>query len=191
MRIVFTAEIDATDLVNAYQVSTSDHAIVGGASPNDFIPVNGLLKEQIFEHLKECNKVKHGPMATEVKVFVVYFQKTPKGMPPFFTLTGHPQTTNKNNQFELMVFEACEMAAMKDRNSVHLNESTYGVACEVKFNKTLTISYLNGGKIYLSMPNSNENLKNCQGQMVSGTSAASIGNFVVYPWMFKMVNVKK
>ena len=33
--------------------------------------------------------------------------------------------------------------------------------------------------------------KNCRGVMVSGTSAASIRNFVVDPWMLKMANVAK
>ena len=93
-------------------------------------------------------------METEIKFVVVSFQNTPKGiMPQFFTLYSHPQTTNENNQFALMVVEACEMAVMKDGNAVPLNESTYGVACEVQFNKTLTLSYLDGGKKYLSMPN--------------------------------------
>ena len=50
--------------MKAYQVSMSNHAIIGGASPNDFIPVGGLLKDQIFERLKACNKVKQGPMTT-------------------------------------------------------------------------------------------------------------------------------
>ena len=58
-------------------------------------------------------------------------------------------------------------------------------------NKTLTLSYLDGGEKYLSMPNSNHNSKNCQGQMVSGTSASSIIKFGVDPWMLKMVNVAK
>ena len=44
LRVAFTAGIETTALVKAYQVNTSDHAIVGGASPNDFIPVDGLLK---------------------------------------------------------------------------------------------------------------------------------------------------
>ena len=56
LRVAFTEGIDATDIVKAYQVSTSDHEIVVGVSPNDFILVEGLLKEQIFESLKECNK---------------------------------------------------------------------------------------------------------------------------------------
>ena len=41
-RVAFTSGIDATALVKAYQVSTNYHAIVGGASPNDFVPVDGL-----------------------------------------------------------------------------------------------------------------------------------------------------
>ena len=125
-------------------------------------------------------------MSLEVKVVVVSFQNAPKGMPHFFILAGHPQTTNENNQFVLMVVEACEIAVIKDVNDVLLNESTNGVACEVKFNNTLTLSYLDGGKKYLSMPDSNHNSKNCRGQMVSGTSAASIRNFMVNTWMLKM-----
>ena len=70
----------------------------------------------------------------------------------FFTLDVHPQSTNEENQFALMMVEACEMAEMKDGNVVVLNESTYGVACEVQFNKTLNLSYLDGGKKYLYMP---------------------------------------
>ena len=59
-----------------------------------------------------------------------------------------------------MVVEACEMAAMKDVNAVLLNESTDSVEFEVQFNKTITLAYLDGGKKYLSMPNSNHNTNN-------------------------------
>ena len=44
-RVAFTVGIDATAIVKAYQVSTSDCEIFGGASLNDFIPVDVLLKE--------------------------------------------------------------------------------------------------------------------------------------------------
>ena len=40
-RVAFTAGINETALVKAYQASTSDNGIAGGASPNDFIPVDG------------------------------------------------------------------------------------------------------------------------------------------------------
>ena len=63
--------------MKTYQVITSDHVIVGGASPNNFFTVDSLLKEQIFERLKKCNKSKQGPMVTEVKFVVVYFHNTP------------------------------------------------------------------------------------------------------------------
>ena len=85
-----------------------------------------------------------------------------------------------------MVVEACELDATKDGNTVLLNESTYGVVYEVQLNKTLTLSYLDSGKKYLYMPDSNHNSKNFRGQMVSGTSAASIGI-----WMLKMANVAR
>ena len=77
-------------------------------------------------------------MATEVKVFVVSFQNTPKGIPPYLTLAGHSQTTNEQNPFALMVVEACEMDAMKDVNAVLLNESTDDVVFRVQFNKIPT-----------------------------------------------------
>ena len=51
-RVAFKAGINATAIVKSYQVSKIDHTIVGGASPNDFIPVDSLPKEQIFERLK-------------------------------------------------------------------------------------------------------------------------------------------
>ena len=50
-------------------------------------------------------------------------------MPSFFTLSGHPQTTNEHNQFAPMMVEACEMAAMKDVNNILLNYSIDGVVC--------------------------------------------------------------
>ena len=43
-RVALTLGIDATFLMKAYQVSTGNHAIVGGASRNDFIPVYSLSK---------------------------------------------------------------------------------------------------------------------------------------------------
>ena len=78
-------------------------------------------------------------MATEVKVVVVSFQNTPKGILPYLTLAGQSQTTNEQNPFALMVVEACEMAAFKYGNAVLLNESTDYVACKVQFNKIPTL----------------------------------------------------
>ena len=95
LRVAFTAGIVSTDLVKLYQVNMSNPAIFGGASLNYFIPVGDLSQYHIFERLKDCNKVKHGTLATEVKVVVVSFQNTPKVMPLFFTLSGHPQTRMK------------------------------------------------------------------------------------------------
>ena len=79
---------------------------------------------------------------------------------------------------------------MKDDSAVHFNESKYGVSCEVQFNKNTTLAYLLGKNKYLSLPDKNYNVKNCQGHMVSGTSTASIGYFMVDTWMLKLIFLK-
>ena len=112
-------------------------------------------------------------------------------MPPFFTIYGHPQTTNKQNKFSLMVVEASEISSMKDDNVVLFNGLIDGVSCEVNFNNNITIYYLLGKKKYLSLPNTHHSMNNCRDKMVSGASAASIGQFLVDMWMLKMANVAK
>eukprot|EP00957_Ditylum_brightwellii_P197062 15012861-Ditylum_brightwellii.AAC.1 len=130
LMVAFTAGVDATALVPAYQVSTSEHVILGRTAPNNFISVKDFTKNQILQLLTECQAGKHDSMATEVKVVVVSFQNTPSRMTPFLTLDGNPQTTNEQSQFELMVIESCSIAAMKDSNAILLNESKYGISCE-------------------------------------------------------------
>ena len=97
-RVAFKAGIDSTALVKEYQLITSDHAIVDDAFTNDYISVEDLTKEHIFEQLEECNKGKHGTMATEVKVVVIFFQNRPTGMSPFSLLlaTLRLQTNRMN-----------------------------------------------------------------------------------------------
>eukprot|EP00957_Ditylum_brightwellii_P122904 9370819-Ditylum_brightwellii.AAC.1 len=51
--IVFTTGIDANAPVPAYQVSASEHIILGKATPNDFISVKYFTKNQILQLLKE------------------------------------------------------------------------------------------------------------------------------------------
>ena len=71
-----------------------------------------------------------------------------------------------------MVVEASEISAMKDVNVVLLNESTDDVSCEIQCNKNLSLYYILGKNKYMSLPNTNQNLKNCRGQMVSVPSAS-------------------
>ena len=89
------------------------------------------------------------------------------------------------------VSSACQEAATQDGNAALLNEATDGVSCETENNKTITLSYLRGDKNYLGLTDNHHNIKNGRGQAVSGSSASSIGHFVVDPWLLKLAGVSK
>ena len=101
MRISFSCGVDATALVQVYQISTTHGAIVGGAYPNHFISLEDKTKNETVKLLKECQEGLHGKLASEIKVAVLCFQNTPPDMSPYFVLVGRPQTTNESNTFGL------------------------------------------------------------------------------------------
>ena len=190
-RVVFSLGIDATVLVKAWQYSKSLEAIIGGASPNHCIDVNGLTPEEVLKLLEECVDGRHGAIADEVKVAVLSYQNTPANMCPYFVLVGLPQTLNQSNDFGEMVINSCNTAVLEDGNSAIINESTDGVSCEVEWNKKLTLDYLDGKKNYISLPDTNHNVKNSRYQLIGGSSAATIGSFVFDPWLLKEAGVAK
>ena len=65
------------------------------------------------------------------------------------------------------------------------NTSTDGVASEVQWNLSVTRSYLDAKENYISLPDTNHNVKNSRYQLIGGSSAASIGSYVFDPWMLK------
>ena len=137
--LTLTVGVDATCLVQAFQVSASEGVIVGGASPNHTIPIpDNSSKEEVKTLLKACAEGKHGVLATEVKVAVLSFQEAPPGMCPYVVLAGIPQTTNENNDFAEVCINACKVAAKQVGKLTIVNTSTDGVACEVEGNKKLT-----------------------------------------------------
>ena len=189
--IAFSVGFDATALYKAFQLSTSHLTIVGGAAPNHFISVDGMNRKEVSKILRECQENKRGDYTTKVKIAVVSFQNTPPEISPYFVLCGRPQTINENSQFCLEVMTACEIATKQDGNAVLLNSCTDGVSCEVLSNKKFTIDYLTGKINYLSLTDTNHNIKNGRGQVVSGSSAHSIGHYVIDAWQLKMAGVTK
>ena len=90
-----------------------------------------------------------------------------------------------------MVVESCDIATKKNGNAFFLDESIDGVSCQEMFNKNITFAYLLGKKKYLSLTNTDHNVKNCRGHMVSVTPSSSIVYFMIDTWMLKMANVAK
>jgi hypothetical protein len=80
--------------------------------------------------------------------------------------------------------DACIEAASQDGNAVVLNSSTDGVSVETKSNFNQILLYLDGESDMLALPDTNHNAKNLRYHVVGGNSPASIGKYVVDPWLF-------
>ena len=180
--LALTVGVDATCLVQAYQMSASAGVVVGGAAPNHTIEILAdSSKEKVKALLKACDDGEHGVLATEVKVAVLSFQEAPPKMCPYVALAGIPQTTNGNNDFAEVCMDACKEAAKQVGKLTIVNTSTDGVACEVEGNKKLTCAYLRGEENQVALPDPNHNVKNLRYQLAGGSLPASIGEHVFDP----------
>ena len=82
MRIAYTAGIDGTIVVPAYQHLAKADAIIGSAHPNHFINASGDSSNEVKVVLKNCLDKKHRYITVEVKIIVLCFQRTLPGMCP-------------------------------------------------------------------------------------------------------------
>ena len=114
------------------------------------------------------------------------FQCTPPGTCPYYTLVGHPQTINQQSTFGLEVVNACLHATIEDGNSIMLNTTTDGVSTEVKWNKEVTLDYIDGKINYVSLPDTNHNVKNSRYQLIGGSLPASISAYVFDPTLIRL-----
>jgi hypothetical protein len=165
--------------------------VVGGAYPNHFISIPPASSAvEMGKLLKDCvNGNKYGEPAAEIKVCVISFQDTPPEMCPYFTLVGRPQTINENNDFGKIVMDACVTACNKGGGSVVLNTTTDGVASKVQWNLLVMVGFLSDSMNYVSLPDTNHNVKNTRYQLIGGLSCAVIGSYVLDPWYLKMANI--
>jgi hypothetical protein len=189
-RVAFTLGLDATVVVQGFQLLLSEGVVVGGAYPKHKLDVSDLDNDQMKKFLKECIKGKKGEKAAECKVAVVSFQNTPIGMCPYMILAGCPQTINHSNSWGGEVLKACVAAADMAQNCVLLNQSTDGVSVEVKWNYELTVDYLSGKSSQISLPCPQHNAKNHRYQNIGGSSPASIGGYVFDPYLLKLLSLK-
>ena len=70
------------------------------------------------------------------------FKTIPLEYPPPLFLVGNPQTINQSNYFGQVALDISEEEAKQCGNEVILNEPTYGVSCELEYNKSLTLATL-------------------------------------------------
>lgn len=190
-RVVFTVGVDATVLVKTFQYSPQLEAIIGGVYPNHRIDVSGKSNDEISKVIKDCIDGKYGAMADEVKACVVSFQNTPVGMCPYLVVAGNAQTVNESNLFGKRMVTLSQEVTKSIRNSAVLNQTTDGVSCEVQWNMQTLLDYLDGLTNVCSLPDPNHNAKCCRFQLVGGSCAACIGNYVVDPFLLQEAGVAK
>ena len=71
-------------------------------------------------------------------------------------------------------------------NEVILNEYTYGVLCEMKWNQTLYVDYLRVETSQVSLPDTNHNSKKLRYQSIVESSPVLFGFYVYDPWILKI-----
>ncbi len=183
-RVAFTAGFDGTVLAKSFQIHySSGNAVVGGVYPNYFLQLPESNSgdgdgDAVAKFLGECVNGEKGEAASEIKVCVLSFQCTPPGTCPYYTLVGRPQTINQQSTFGLEVVNACLRATM--------NTTTDGVSTEVKWNKEVTLDYIDGKINYVSLPDTNHNVKNSRYQLIGGSLPASISAYVFDPTLIRL-----
>jgi hypothetical protein len=132
-----------------------------------------------------------GEVASEIKVCVLSFQCTPLGITAYYTLVGCPQTINEQSTFGSEVVKACLRATIEDGNAILLNTTTDGVSTEVQWNLLVMLDYIDGKINYVSLPDTNHNVKNSRYQLIGGSSPASIGAYVFDPALIRLSKVNQ
>lgn len=102
----------------------------------------------------------------------------------------YPSTVERRKRkrtTDIIIIDACTSAADEVKNAVLLNAATDGVSCETAQNIRRVCGFLSGDSYVLAIVDTNHNVKNCQGQLVGGGSATSIGKYVIEdPSLFKL-----
>ncbi len=185
-------------LAKSFQIhySSNCNTVVGGVYLNHFLPLPERNSgdgdgDAVAKFLGKCVNGKKGEAASEIKVCVLSFQRSPPGTTPYYTLVGQPQTNNEPNTFGSEVVKACLHATIEDGNTILLNTTTDRVSTEVQWNKEVMLDYINGKINYVSLLDTNHDVKNSRYQLIGGSSPASIGAYIFDPALIRLAKVNK
>jgi hypothetical protein len=80
---------------------------------------------------------------------------------------------------------------IEDGNAILLNTTTDGVSTEVQWNKEVMLDYLVGKINYVSLPDTNHDVKNSRYQLIGGSSPALIGAYIFDPVLIRLAKVNQ
>ena len=99
---------------------------------------------------------------------------------------GLPKTINESNSWLSTILKVFVAATENILDAVILNESNYGVLCEMKWNYTLCVDYFSGETSQISLPDTNHNIKIFKYQIIGRKYPASFEFYVYDPWILKI-----
>ena len=122
---------------------------------------------------------------------VVTLQQVTKGICPYLTLCGHPQTCNKESSFNNNVVTALTKNCRKEKDMELLNIAFDGVSCNADFVCYELFKFMEGKSIHLGITDTNHNFNNFRYQIIGGYGCAIIGKCIIDPELLCLADVNK
>ena len=172
-------------------MSHAHGCIIGGEHPKHFIPIEDMTKEKVEEILDGKSDI-HGniSIASEVKVTVMSFQDTPRGIPVMEVVAGRPQSNNESNDF-IKEMEAVASVASVQAGGRFTNFTVDGVSCESTHVWLTICMFLSSKCNHLGSTDPNHNAKSWRYQIIAsgGDESVSLGDYMLDTYIFRMANI--
>ena len=120
---------------------------------------------------------------------VVTLQQVTKGICPYLTLCGHPQTWNKESSCNNNVVTALTKNCRKEKDMELLNIAFDGVSCNADFVCYELFKFMEGKSIHLGITDTNHNFNNFRYQIIGGSGCAIIGKCIINPDLLHISDV--
>ncbi len=191
-RISYSVSLDATKSPKVLEVSSAHRAIMGGCYPNHKLSTVDLTADAInaiLEQKKGC-KVEVSK-ASEIKVAMMTFQQTPRGVSPVEIVAARPQSTNEASSFTGDVCSSANVIAKKVGSGSFINFAVDGVGLESNDVMTSLCRFLAGEINYTGTTDNKHNVKNDRYAIIGGSSAPTIGKLVIDVDLLRQAEVSK
>ena len=120
--------------------------------------------------------------ASEVKMTVMSFQRSPPGVSPSAVVAARPQSNNESSDF-IKEMEATACAAGRKMGSRFLNITVDGVSCESPHVMQILCDFLSCKANHCGSTDPKHHFKSWQGAIISGggTVGRTMGFYVLDP----------
>ena len=189
--LAFSLAIDATKTPVLLEVAAGYRAVVGGEYPQHLIDIEGMSKQDVRKILDGASESGNIPLASEVKVAIMSFQGTPKGVPPFEVVAARPQSNNESNDFIKTMEQAASSAAVRNGRARFANFGVDGVSCESEHVNTAICKFLSLESNHTGSTDPNHNAKSWRYQIIAGGGivGCTLGKYTIDVYYLRIATV--